>query len=122
MDLVPRLNQFLHSTPLEIETEKRLTKQLQEAVEFLRVLYREIRKSRPPSGFADAHEILRDLIHTYVADILGFIRQIEEILMSTEGTHELTLTFRITRADEFTSAFRQAWSKEMSRLDLQGES
>ena len=110
-DLVHQLDQFAYSTPAEPETAKSLAKQLQETVEFLLALLREITDSRPPSAFACAHITLRDSIHTYITDLLVFIREVEETLVSPERSHRLTMNLKITRMDEFWSEFEQAWRR-----------
>lgn len=117
VDLLPRLNQFLHSTPVEPQTARRLAKQLRETADFLLASLREITKSRPPASFEIAHGILRDLMHTYIDDVLVFVRDLEETLTSPQGTHHLKLTTRVTRTNEFTSAFQQAWTEAMSKFN-----
>jgi hypothetical protein len=114
-DLASRFNLFLHSTHAAPETAKRLSNQLQETVEFLLTIYREITKSRPPSAFGNAHGILKNLMFAYIADVLSFIRQLEDTLVSGEGIRHLTLHLKIdhTRTNEFVAEFKRAWKGDL---------
>lgn len=79
-------------------------------------LHREMNQSIPPALFSQAHEILRVTVRTSVTDLLDFLKQLEEVLQAPQGKIELRFNARLTRLDEWRSAWDEAMKKAKSKI------
>jgi hypothetical protein len=79
------LNEFYHSQAVDPQEAFRLRKNITEYGDFLIGLLREVRNVEPPPEMSRAHEVMYDIVHTYVANFVAFLKQHDDMLANYQA-------------------------------------
>lgn len=106
---------FLRSPAPEPEIVRKIGREYRESIQFLLETYRETCDLVPLPRFSQTHEILKDMLRNYLKDFQSYMRQLEDILEKGVSGN-IDYHIRVTRTNEMTTAFNEAWKKRFKRF------